>query len=723
MELKQKNIVVYLKKIIPYFILFGVCFLLLFPFMTGFTLHGHDLFYHLQAVKSLDIAYKNGTFFSRIYELTCQNYGYATGLFYSMIPSSIAVLIKNWFNISTTLAIGIELTFILFFATVIVYKFLIKINVKKNYCLIIAILYIIFPYYISNIYIRFAFTETFLILLVPMIAISFYELIEEKNYFKFFIYFVIGYSLSIMIHLALTIYVTIFALIYLVINYREFFKKKTLILFASACVFVLLISSTFYIPMLIAQSDINLGNMSFSKLWDSTIAPFRDLYLDGAIGNFFLTVSLFVILIIYIVYLILFIINRKNNTRNQKIVFILSTVLLFTISPLNILWFIIDYTFLNLIQFSWRLYLFYAFFTVLQLVYILSKSKKILFNYFIGWYVVVFLTAFLIYTVTFVNGVASDFDNNVNMISTNYGSGSKKHGDYYPKGATKDYVFHRGDEMILDTNLSIIEFANYQSIKQINFYIITPAEDSFIVLKLPYSNCNNIKAYQYDECYPFNKYELGLNKQEIEGEEYLKLEFNECENNSKITIDYSNSDDLDTYLKENPFEFIVRGGDYNANFTNFIKENSHKYSVDINTNRATQIELPTLYYKGYKVYYKTANGVTRLNEYRNENGFIEVEVSESGTLYIEFKAGYVTVSNIISIIGVISFIIFTVLLYEYEKRLKISKINNSEEETSEKIEKDKNDNAKLDESLKEEILSETISSKEKDEKFSKIEEI
>lgn len=177
-------------------------------------------------MKSLDVAYNKGCFFSRIYELTCQDYGYGTGLFYSMLPSSMIVLIKNWFNVSFNFAIGMEILLILFISAVLVYKFVFNITQKEKTSLLCALCYILFPYVLVDIFIRFSLAEIWYILLVPVIVTSLYELIVNKNYFKFFGYFVIGFSLGIMVHLTLTLYIAFFSLIYLMLNYKAFLQRK-----------------------------------------------------------------------------------------------------------------------------------------------------------------------------------------------------------------------------------------------------------------------------------------------------------------------------------------------------------------------------------------------------------------------------------------------------------------------------------------------------------------
>lgn len=289
---------------------------------------------------------------------------------------------------------------------------------------------------------------------------------------------------------------------------------------------------------------------------------------------------------------------------------------------------------------------------------------------------IIYYLILLVFLLTIFAGILQtqvnkNWDNDINMLSTNSGTGSPKTTDYYPKGATKEYVFKRGNKMILETNVEIDEFANFQSIKQINFETGSEIKDGYAIIDIPYSVCEDIKIYQVEQGGSFSTFELNVDKFEIDGKEYLLIKFTDTENTTKVTIDYKKGGDLENYLKENPFEFVVTSGDEDASFTNFIKENSHTYSVKINAKEKTKIELPTLYYSGYKIICETPSETRNIDGYRNENGFLEIEIDGECTIKVKFDPAYVKVSNIISVVGILGFIFATVGLYYYEKKNKL----------------------------------------------------
>ena len=665
MNLTREKVREYFFKGLPYLIFLVFSILLIVPFMVRSINYGHDIKYHFVAIESLDYAYNNGSFLSRIYDLTCQDYGYGTGLFYSMLPAALCVIIKNFLNISAFSAVCIELIIVLFLSQIFVYRFLREIVKNKKHCIILSLLYVSFPYVLGDIYIRFSLSELFLFMLVPMIAHALYELVEKENYKSFIPLFVVGFSLSIILHLSLTLYITLFSAIYLLLNAKKFFKRKNICIFAISCVFVLLISCTYYLPMLINRNIVNLSDMGYSGFY--IFYSIIDGIQEFGASRMFLISSFFVTLVVYIIYLIKYLENRKNNTKLQKSLFIISSIVFYLASPLAIVWIFFNSTIFNMIQFGWRLYLFISLFYIFWLYYIFKniKIKKLIVCGVSGLFFVFGLTLMVIYSYG-ANFAPRNFDSRINGLSFNQGIGSEKVGNYYPKGATNEYVFYRANDMILESDVEITEFANYQGLKQISFVIEEDTRSSYVILKIPYDVCNGLKVYQCDSIYTTNIYELEYNFESKDGINYLKIEFIETGVSSKIILDYENCETLENYLKENPFEFIIINGE--ATFTNFVKTNSHCYDVDIVVDNSVTVELPTLYYKGYVATLITQDGqIHEIELTSSENGFLEANITESGTLHIEFRAGYVTLSNVISIFGIISFVIFYVIYINFDK--------------------------------------------------------
>lgn len=665
-QISFKNILV---KVYPYFILLLLSILIMVPFMCKKGLNGHDIYYHLNSINSLSKAYDQGCFLSRIYEIISLDYGYGTGLFYSMIPSGMAVLLMKWFNMSGFAAICFEITLVLFIAGIITYLFLNRVFKDKKAAIILSCLYIFFPYVFVNIYTRFAFSEILIIPIIPIIMWSIYELVHKQNYTLFVPLFIVGFSLSIMIHLSLTFYFFLFALIYLAINYKKVLNKKSIIFVLLSSVCVLLISASFYLPMFVNYGEITLNNMAGTG---------KSLYLTTvAVGSLYLYLPAILIFGTYIIYLIIFIKKRKTVSENEKKSFIFNSIFIFICSPLCFLWLIAGFAPFNMIQFVWRLYLLGALLCTFMLKFIYDNIKEKLKDSFKLFYtfgcivmVLAILSVNLLNAFIYAPDVDKNFDKDINMLLSISGAGMS---DYMPKGATNDSVEQRLNEKYIlkkSENLEASSFANYQSLKQFQF-TAENTKDSFVTIKIPESVCEGLVIYQIKYIYPYETKPLELSFEEINSENYLKIELEDCEQFSKIILDYANCEKLNELLKQSPEEFLILDGDKNAKFTNFEKKNAHTYSVEISVDSKTIIELPTLYYKGYKITYKTEDSEALLTGTHGENGFIEIEVEKSGKLFVEFEAKYVTASNIISVIGVavsVVFCILTVIIIKRERK-------------------------------------------------------
>ncbi len=627
--------------------------LLILPILTSSCLKGHDIRYHFEIIRSLDVAFDNGYFTSKFMDLICQDYGYGTGLFYSTIPASIAVIIMNIFNCSSFTAVGIELILLFTLSGIAFYYFAKSIFKKNSLALISAILYLTTPYVLHEVYTRFAFSEMFLMLSTPMIAWGIYELINNKNYKKFYFLFTIGYVISFLLHFTLTIFITIFVAIYICCYFKSFFKDKLYIPFIISVIIILLITATYYVPMLINYPNMAIGEMSYSPNF---------LYFNGFWSFFYLWLTFTTIINITTIVVFTKKLNRNRgqNSKSSKVLFSL-LISTFVLSTSIFPWFLMP-DFVGMIQYVWRFFMANATVLVLSIVYLLSKVeiKKHRVALTIITALVSLISLINNFSSSYSSAVAknkineSSYTTYINGKSENHGLGANKKGDYYPKGATQDYIFTRANaSMVLDTNLDITEFANYQSINQISF-IINQRANPYVVLNIPYDVCEGASCYQFTDNSENKRLNLSVSSENINGVDYLRLDLTKTDCDSKVTITYEENSSLDKYLKTNPFEFITLEGE--ASFTNFVKENSNTYSVEIIANDTTIIELPTLYYKGYNIKLVTDSAVENIEAKFGTNGFIEVEINTSGTLYVEFEGKYIDYANYISLAGVVVFV-------------------------------------------------------------------
>lgn len=633
---------------------------LLIPLLaTGGNFSGHDCAYHIDCIKSLNEAWREGIFGERIYALIGQDYGYGTGFFYSMIPAGVCVIFMNVFGFSLTFSLFLEFFLIVFFGSWVVYKLLTNIFSSKICALIGSVFYVINPYFITDIYIRFAFSEIFLILAVPLIFYGIYQLIEKDNYKQFLLFFTIGTSLGICTHLSTTIYVMLFVALYILLRIKKFIKSYNWVPFLVSCGLIVLISCAFWLPMLVNYGVVDMSEMA------------RDgKVLYGTVLNVFtedfLIMSTVLCLCVYLFFLFTYFTKEKEQrNKNEKILLILSTVSVFVLTPLCP-W-VLAFGPFCMIQFAWRLFIINMFMNCVMLCYIIKNFK-------LKWLITCFVVCcFLITNIVMCSIInfgslnnAHDNERDICLLSDMSefsGMGSGKHGDYFPKGASKEYLHERTEDFVLKNTTYVDELAWYQTINQLSFVINSNGSDS-IVLDVPYYT--DLKIYQFENDNPYNDYILSPEYEDIDGTDYLKIHTQDSHCLNKIIITYEDGSNIQNYLQTHPFEIKVKSG--NATATDFIKQTTSSYSVSFDVSDNARIELPTFYYKGYKLEYTNSSGESyEITSEHGEKGLIEISLTESGTLSVYFEGSFVTVAWVITILGIIFLIICLVLVFVLKK--------------------------------------------------------
>lgn len=629
-----------------------IAFFINLPFGLANSQSGHDMCYHEDCIRALNNAWQNGNFGTRIYGLICQDYGYGNGLFYSMLPAGLTVILMNTLNIGANQAIALLFFFIMALASIFVFVLMKKIFKTNLLAFVLSSFYLLFPYFSTDIYIRFSFSEIFLILTVPMVALGMFELIENSNYKAFIPLFTIGFSLSIFTHLAVSIYVALAGLYYIILRFKKFISGFKYIPFLICCGFVILITACFYIPMLMNYGIVQTSEMNYGgfSLWNDTFGEFNSYFLKASL---YITIALTVLFAI--VYLRK---NKSQKTENEKLMFKLCLGFVVVISPIYP-WFLM-WGPLSMLQFSWRLFVITSLADCIMFGYIIKNIDTKIYKFGI------ILGVFIVSIVGVSDTIIRHYSHGQNQSITNaieYNSSLKTSSgqgafgkDYHPKNADNNYIFYRAnDKMILSASTDIQEFANYQTIN-ITSFIVRCEKEEDVTLNIPYEVCLDIKITEKESGYPHREYEIMPKYQLVDGNKFLHIDMLPGNDYQKVIIEYDENSAFDNYLKQHPFEFVVKSG--HAEISEYIKTNSTSYTAKIELTDKAKIELPTLFYTGYIVKLTNENGTKTLTPIHNENGFVEIELDESGILSVEFAPKYLTVGNVISIIGAVGFSVF-----------------------------------------------------------------
>ena len=313
------------------------------------------------------------------------NYGYATRQFYPVLAHTTTAYTMKIFNLDVVTTFKLIHTLVLFLSGVAMY-FLGKRYLKKDYLAFTsALIYMLLPYHLTDIYIRDALAECFLFIFIPMILNSLTYLFEDKK--KFLCLFVLGYVGGILSHLTLMVYFTLLLIPFFIIYRKKVFKKETIITLFEAAGLILGIVAPVIINMLqnklggnfeVFVPGVMAQGIQHSGLWLDLInygGIFHGGILDKLLQNG--TTSKYYIDIIVLILLIIVIKKRKQiDFKNFKFIFIF-WLLSFIMSSVIFPWDLLPQGF-RIIQFPWRLE---TFFGVALAIFAPLAIDKIRINY------------------------------------------------------------------------------------------------------------------------------------------------------------------------------------------------------------------------------------------------------------------------------------------------------------------------------------------------------
>ena len=370
------------------FIIFLIAFIIVCPllFSSQFT-WTHDSLYHYINISAMNNNIDLSSFklfADKVIGTIAYDFGWGSGIFYPSFTYYLAVYLfkfLNIFGISSIFTILKICDFLaILFAGVFMYIFCKKLFKNSIASLVSSVFYMTFPYFFIDIFVRGALAEMFLFMFVPIVFLGI-EYLLEKNYKNFYIFFILGYVGSINCHLVLSVYLTLFVVLFLLFNYKKIFNKKSVVSLCISALVILALCAPFIVPLLEhtlnGNYTIYIDGLSYTidKLVDTTIS-FSDYFsLDKPLawtGELTFTISITVF-----VCLIFVLINFKRIIKEPTLKFYLALIFvtIFMLSPF-FPWKYVPGLLLN-IQFVWRLELFLAFFSCVcaGYVFLIIKPK------------------------------------------------------------------------------------------------------------------------------------------------------------------------------------------------------------------------------------------------------------------------------------------------------------------------------------------------------------
>lgn len=242
---KIKNILVN-KELKNYYIIIVIAFFICSLLLIGYP-QGQDTVYHISRTVGTETALKQGQILPLISSNFVNGFGYSWNIFYPPLPNYLMMIIKLITH-SYVKALNILIFLTVAISGMLMYNFMKKVTKSENIGLLGAILYMLAPYRLVDIYIRGALGEVMAFMFLPLVFHGLYNILEcggKRNYLL-----TIGAVGLLLSHNISTLLAVIVCIIYLIFNIKKIFNIKVVKILAINSIFIIGIVLFFYAPML-----------------------------------------------------------------------------------------------------------------------------------------------------------------------------------------------------------------------------------------------------------------------------------------------------------------------------------------------------------------------------------------------------------------------------------------------------------------------------------------
>lgn len=241
-------------------LLAAACVLISAPMFRTGIYHGDDLDYHVYKIRGMRDAIKNGHFPVYIFPYTFNGYGYLNALYPSFFLYPVVFL--RLLGVSSMTCYK-ALVFAVNLGTgQIAYWSAKKLFGRQGSRapLLFALLYLMAPYRLNNLWVRAALGELLAMMFLPLIALGLYELFAGNR--KKWWYLAVGYSGLVQSHVLSCLMILIFSLVMGIFYADVFFKEKRWIELLKAVGCLLAFNAWYLVPFLVyIRLDLNFADL------------------------------------------------------------------------------------------------------------------------------------------------------------------------------------------------------------------------------------------------------------------------------------------------------------------------------------------------------------------------------------------------------------------------------------------------------------------------------
>ena len=349
------------RNLIDILVIFLVACLIGIPLLNSkLNIYYDDGIQHIARALGTSESFKENFWFPNVISSFSNGYGYSWNLFYgplSVYGICLINLIINNFMISYKIFVFI----CMFLSGVFMYKFTKEISGNNDVGILASILYMTFPYHLTDLYTRNALGEYVSFIFIPLVFLGLYRLFftEKRTY-----HLALGAIGLILTHNLSTVIVALFALFYVIYNLEKLQDKKILKKLLINALFIVLITSFYWIPLIETRfsSEYQVyeqGMMSTSEKTADKGVELNQLFVTMNDGSFVFELGPH-ILIMVALSIMTFRVMRPEF-KGQYIVFLISGLLCVWMSTKYFPWRYLPEE-LSVIQFPWRMLMPAAFF-------------------------------------------------------------------------------------------------------------------------------------------------------------------------------------------------------------------------------------------------------------------------------------------------------------------------------------------------------------------------
>lgn len=364
------------------------------PLFTDFMGDGHDLFYHLQRVNGVAKSMILKDHFP-IRVNTAFNYGYGQ-VNPIMYPELFLYIPGALCALGVSLLISIKFFLVLInLATGIIGFYSIRTVAKERTALAFSIVYMLAPYRLNNLYVRFALGEFLAMTFLPVLFVGIWHVVRGNH--KRWWMGVIGCCCVLQAHLLTTEMSILFAIGFVLLNLRFFLKRDRILAALKAIILSVGLNLWYLIPLIqfmgfdfqLVESPRELAEngVYFSQMFSTIYSAENDKVIGSTYHDMVLSVGLTLLIGI-----LAFLLYRKAITegKDDKEKFLHCCLILGTAAMYMASWLFpwqIIYQsdtlakLFGIIQFSWRFLVFVTLFFSIITAYVLEWSwdnKRIL---------------------------------------------------------------------------------------------------------------------------------------------------------------------------------------------------------------------------------------------------------------------------------------------------------------------------------------------------------